>query len=306
MPYNTFRDNLVKSMRNFMLYSISEEKIMKVIKKIDELREILKPYRMEGKTIGLVPTMGYLHKGHASLIKRAVEENDLVVVSDFVNPIQFGPNEDLEAYPRDIDADSKLCEDLGADLIFNPDPNEMYHDKKAFVDIEGLSDNLCGARRAGHFRGVCTVCTKLFNIVGPDRAYFGQKDAQQLSIIKKLVFDLNIPVEIIPVPIVREDDGLAMSSRNTYLKEDERKAALCLSKAIFEGEKMAKDGYEVSRVLEKMTEIIKAEKLAKIDYISAVDLETIEDVKTFNQDTLVAIAVYIGKTRLIDNFIYRV
>src|SRR5699024_8551754 len=279
---------------------------MQVIKKIDELREILKPYRKEGKTIGLIPTMGFLHKGHASLIKKAVEDNDIVVVSDFVNPIQFGPNEDLETYPRDIEADSKLCEEIGADFIFNPEPSEMYHDKKAFVDIESLSDKLCGAKRPGHFRGVCTVCTKLFNIVGPDRAYFGQKDAQQLAIIKKLVLDLNIPVEIIPVPIVREDDGLAMSSRNTYLNKEERKAALCLSKAIFEGKKMAADGYEVDRVLDKMTEIIKAESLAKIDYISAVNLETIEDVKTFNQDTLVALAVYIGKTKLIDNFIYRV
>ena len=279
---------------------------MKVIKKIDELRDVLKDFKKEGKSIGLVPTMGFLHKGHASLIKKAVSENDIVVVSDFVNPIQFGPNEDLEAYPRDINADSKLCEDLGADFIFNPDPSEMYHDKKAFVDIEGLSDNLCGARRAGHFRGVCTVCTKLFNIVGPNRAYFGQKDAQQLAIIKKLVFDLNIPVEIVACPIVREEDGLAMSSRNTYLSTDERKAALCLSKAIFEGEKMAKEGSSVKEVLEKMKEIISAEKLAKIDYISAVDLETIKDVDNFDKDTLVAIAVYIGKTRLIDNFIYRV
>lgn len=279
---------------------------MKVIKKIDELREILKDFKKEGKSIGLVPTMGFLHKGHASLIKKAVEENDIVVVSDFVNPIQFGPNEDLEAYPRDINADSKLCEDLGADFIFNPEPSEMYHDKKAFVDIEGLSDNLCGARRAGHFRGVCTVCTKLFNIVGPNRAYFGQKDAQQLSIIKKLVFDLNIPVEIVACPIVREDDGLAMSSRNTYLSTDERKAALCLSKAIFEGEKMAKEGASVKEVLKKMEEIISSEKLAKIDYIQAVDLETIKNVDNFNKDTLVAIAVYIGKTRLIDNFIYEV
>lgn len=279
---------------------------MKVIKKIDELKEVLKDFKKEGKSIGLVPTMGFLHKGHVSLIKKAVEENDIVVVSDFVNPIQFGPNEDLEAYPRDINADSKLCEDLGADFIFNPEPSEMYHDKKAFVDIEGLSDNLCGARRAGHFRGVCTVCTKLFNIFGPDRAYFGQKDAQQLSIIKKLVFDLNIPVEIVACPIVREDDGLAMSSRNTYLSADERKAALCLSKAIFEGEKMAKEGSSVKEVLEKMKEIISSEKLAKIDYISAVDLETIKDVDNFNKDTLVAIAVYIGKTRLIDNFIYEV
>lgn len=279
---------------------------MKVIKKIDELKEVLKDFKSEGKSIGLVPTMGFLHKGHASLIKKAVEENDIVVVSDFVNPIQFGPNEDLEAYPRDINADSKLCEDLGADFIFNPEPSEMYHDKKAFVDIEGLSDNLCGARRAGHFRGVCTVCTKLFNIVGPDKAYFGQKDAQQLSIIKKLVFDLNIPVEIVACPIVREDDGLAMSSRNTYLSTDERKAALCLSKAIFEGEKMAKEGASVKEVLKKMEEIISSEKLAKIDYIQAVDLETIKNVDNFNKDTLVAIAVYIGKTRLIDNFIYEV
>ncbi|MDU6546195.1 pantoate--beta-alanine ligase [Anaerococcus vaginalis] len=279
---------------------------MKVIKKIDELRDVLKDFKSEGKSIGLVPTMGFLHKGHASLIKKAVEENDIVVVSDFVNPIQFGPNEDLEAYPRDINADSKLCEDLGANFIFNPEPSEMYHDKKAFVDIEGLSDNLCGAKRAGHFRGVCTVCTKLFNIVGPNRAYFGQKDAQQLSIIKKLVFDLNIPVEIVACPIVREDDGLAMSSRNTYLSADERKAALCLSKSIFEGEKMAKEGASVKEVLEKMKELISSEKLAKIDYISAVDLETIKDVDNFNKDTLVAIAVYIGKTRLIDNFIYEV
>ena len=279
---------------------------MKVIKTISELKDTLKPYRKEGKSIGLVPTMGFLHKGHASLIKKAVEDNDIVVVSDFVNPIQFGPNEDLESYPRDINADSKLCEEIGADFIFNPEPSEMYHDKKAFVDIEGLSDNLCGAKRPGHFRGVCTVCTKLFNIVGPDRAYFGQKDAQQLAIIKKLVLDLNIPVEIIPVPIVRENDDLAMSSRNTYLSKEERNAALCLSKAIFTGEKMAKDGASLEKVLEKMTEIIKTEKLAKIDYISAVDLETIENVETFNQDTLVAIAVYIGKTRLIDNFIYRV
>lgn len=279
---------------------------MKVIKKVKDLREVLKVYKKEGKTIGLVPTMGFLHKGHASLIKRAVNDNDIVVVSDFVNPIQFGPNEDLDAYPRDIEADSKLCESLGADFIFNPDPSEMYHDNKAFVDIEGLSDNLCGARRPGHFRGVCTVCTKLFNIVGPDRAYFGQKDAQQLAIIKKMVGDLNIPVEIIACPIVREDDGLAMSSRNTYLTSEERKAALCLSKAIFAGEKMAKEGSSVKEVLKKMEEIISAEKLAKIDYISAVDLETIKDVDDFSKASLVALAVYIGKTRLIDNFIYEV
>lgn len=278
---------------------------MKIVKDIDELRRDLKGYKLEGKSIGLVPTMGYLHEGHASLIRKARAENDIVVVSDFINPIQFGPKEDLKTYPRDLESDSKLCENIGVDFIFAPEAIEMYHDRKTFVDIEDMSNNLCGAKRPGHFRGVCTVCTKLFNITGADRAYFGQKDAQQVAIIKKVVFDLNIPIEIIPCPIVREDDGLALSSRNTYLSEEERKAALCLSKAIFKGEDLAKSGSSVSEVLEKMKEIISSEKLARIDYISAVDLSTMEDAKDFDGDRLVAIAVFIGKTRLIDNFIYR-
>ena len=278
---------------------------MKIVKSIDELRKDLKGYKLEGKSIGLVPTMGYLHEGHASLIRKARAENDIVVVSDFVNPIQFGPKEDLKTYPRDLDADSKLCKDIGVDFIFAPEASEMYHDRKTFVDIEDMSNNLCGAKRPGHFRGVCTVCTKLFNITGANRAYFGQKDAQQVAIIKKVVADLDIPIEIIPCPIVREDDGLALSSRNTYLSEEERKAALCLSKAIFKGEDLAKSGSSVSEVLEKMKKIISSEKLAKIDYISAVDLSTMEDAKDFDGDRLVAIAVFIGKTRLIDNFIYR-
>lgn len=278
---------------------------MKIVKSIDELREDLKVYKLEDKSIGLIPTMGYLHEGHVSLIRRAREENDIVVVSDFVNPIQFGPKEDLDTYPRDLEADSKLCQEIGVDFIFAPDPSEMYHDRKTFVDIEEMSDNLCGAKRPGHFRGVCTVCTKLFNITGANRAYFGQKDAQQVAIIKKVVEDLNIPIEIIPCPIVREDDGLALSSRNTYLSKEERKAALCLSKAIFKGEELAKAGASLDEVLGKMEEIISAEDLAKIDYISAVDLETMEDAKDIDGDRLIAIAVYIGKTRLIDNFIYR-
>ena len=278
---------------------------MKIVKDIDELRRDLKGYKLEGKSIGLVPTMGYLHEGHASLIRKARAENDIVVVSDFINPIQFGPKEDLKTYPRDLESDSKLCENIGVDFIFAPEASEMYHDRKTFVDIEDMSNNLCGAKRPGHFRGVCTVCTKLFNITGADRAYFGQKDAQQVAIIKKVVFDLNIPIEIIPCPIVREDDGLALSSRNTYLSDKERKAALCLSKAIFKGEELAKNGASVSEVLEKMKEIISSEKLARIDYISAVDLTTMEDAKDFDGDRLVAIAVFIGKTRLIDNFIYR-
>lgn len=278
---------------------------MKIVKSIDELRKDLKGYKLEGKSIGLVPTMGFLHEGHASLIRKARAENDIVVVSDFINPIQFGPKEDLKTYPRDLEADSKLCENIGVDFIFTPEASEMYHDRKTFVDIEDMSNNLCGAKRPGHFRGVCTVCTKLFNITGADRAYFGQKDAQQVAIIKKVVFDLNIPIEIIPCPIVREDDGLALSSRNTYLSKEERKTALCLSKAIFKGEDLAKSGSSVSEVLSKMKEIISSEKLARIDYISAVDLSTMEDAKDFDGDRLVAIAVFIGKTRLIDNFIYR-
>ena len=278
---------------------------MKIIKNIDELRENLKKAKIEGKSIGLVPTMGYLHEGHASLIRRARKDNDIVVVSDFVNPIQFGPNEDLLTYPRDLEADSKICEEIGVDYIFAPEASEMYQDRKVFVDIEDMSDHLCGAKRPGHFRGVLTVCSKLFNITGADRAYFGQKDAQQVAIIKKLVSDLNIPIEIIPCPIVREEDGLALSSRNTYLSKEERKAALCLSKAIFAGEKLANEGGSVEEVIGKMKEIIDSEELSKIDYISVVDLKTMEDASDFNGDRLVAIAVYIGKTRLIDNFICR-
>lgn len=278
---------------------------MKIVRKIDDLRLALDKNKKANQSIGLVPTMGYLHEGHASLIRRARKENDIVVVSDFVNPIQFGANEDLNTYPRDLEADSKLCEDIGVDYIFAPDPSEMYQDRKAFVDIESMSDNLCGAKRPGHFRGVCTVCTKLFNITGADRAYFGQKDAQQVAIIKKVVKDLNIPIEIIACPIIREDDGLAMSSRNTYLSKEERKAALCLSKAIFKGEELAKSGASLKEVLDAMKDIISSEKLAKIDYISAVDLYTMEDAKDLDGDRLIAIAVYIGKTRLIDNFIFR-
>lgn len=278
---------------------------MKIIKTIDELRGNLKKAKIEGKSIGLVPTMGYLHEGHASLIRRARKDNDIVVVSDFVNPIQFGPNEDLLTYPRDLEADSKICDEIGVDYIFAPEASEMYQDRKVFVDIEDMSDHLCGAKRPGHFRGVLTVCSKLFNITGADRAYFGQKDAQQVAIIKKLVSDLNIPIEIIPCPIIREEDGLALSSRNTYLSKEERKDALCLSKAIFAGEKLAKEGGSVEEVIGKMKEIIDSEELSKIDYISVVDLKTMEDASDFDGDRLVAIAVYIGKTRLIDNFIYR-
>lgn len=279
---------------------------MNVTKNVKDTREQVKAWRKEGLTVGLVPTMGFLHEGHASLIQKCREENDRVVVSVFVNPTQFGPNEDLEAYPRDFEADSALCERLGADLIFHPEPSDMYTDPKAFVSIEGLSDNLCGKTRPIHFKGVCTVVSKLFHIVSPDRAYFGQKDAQQLAIIKKMVKDLNFDIEIIGCPIVREEDGLAKSSRNTYLSEEERKAALCLSRAVMKGQEVIRKGMAAEELLGIMRSIIDAEPMAKIDYVSAVDALTMENVEKIDRDVLVAMAVYIGKTRLIDNFSFEV
>ena len=201
---------------------------MKTATRIDQVREAVSQWKSQGKSIGLVPTMGYLHRGHGSLVKKAAEENDVVIVSNFVNPTQFGKNEDLNSYPRDLDADCKLCESLGADLMFCPQPQEMYDNPLAFVNIDLLSQWLCGKSRPVHFRGVCTVVTKLFNITKADRAYFGEKDAQQLLIIRKMVKDLNFDVEVVGCPIVREADGLAMSSRNAYLNEQERKAAKCL------------------------------------------------------------------------------
>lgn len=279
---------------------------MKVTKTVEETRKLVKAWKQEGKSIGLVPTMGFLHEGHASLIRRCREENDIVVVSDFVNPTQFGPNEDLEAYPRDFKRDTELCESLGADLIFNPEPEEMYHDPHAFVSIDLLSETLCGKTRPIHFKGVCTVVSKLFHIVTPDKAYFGQKDAQQLAIIRKMVQDLNFDIQIVGCPIVREEDGLAKSSRNTYLNAKERKAALCLSKAVHRGMDVIHPQANASEVLGEMRAIIEAEPLARIDYVSMVDALTMQPVEKVEKDVLVAMAVYIGKTRLIDNFSYKV
>lgn len=279
---------------------------MKIATTVLETRNTVKNWRKEGYTVGLVPTMGFLHEGHASLIKKCREQNDKVVVSVFVNPTQFGPNEDLEAYPRDLEKDKTLCESLGADLILHPEPSEMYQNPKTYMNIEGLSDNLCGKSRPIHFKGVCTVVSKLFNIVAPDRAYFGQKDAQQLAIIKKMVQDMNFDVEVVGCPIVREEDGLAKSSRNTYLSDEERKAALCLSKSVKKGMEIIKEGISAKEVLDEMKKVINQEHLAKIDYVSMVDSLTMEDVETVDRDVLVAMAVYIGKTRLIDNFSFKV
>lgn len=279
--------------------------MINIVHSIKEVREQVKQWRMQGFTIGFVPTMGYLHEGHQSLIKRAVAENDRVVVSVFVNPMQFAPTEDLESYPRDLQADARLCDATGADLIFNPEPEEMYGDGFcSFVDMTGPTKELCGKSRPIHFRGVCTVVSKLFNIVTPDRAYFGQKDAQQLAVIKRMITDLNIPIDIVGCPIVREEDGLAKSSRNTYLNEQERKAALILSKTIFMGQELVKNGMkDAGALIQAMKENIGTEPLAKIDYVEVVNFDDISVKDTIEGNILVAIAVYIGKTRLIDNFI---
>ena len=278
---------------------------MKIVETIAEVREQVKQWRKEGLTVGLVPTMGYLHEGHKSLIDRAVAENDRVVVSVFVNPMQFGPSEDLESYPRDMDRDAALCEKAGASLIFHPDPSEMYHkDFSSFVDMTTLTGGLCGKTRPIHFRGVQTVVLKLFHIVTPDRAYFGQKDAQQLAVIKRMVKDLNVDTEIIGCPIIREEDGLAKSSRNTYLSADERQAALVLSRSLKIGKQLVDAGEKSAQaVKDAIIAEINKEPLAKIDYVDVVDFDTITPVDEIKGTTLVAIAVYIGKTRLIDNFI---
>lgn len=279
---------------------------MNIVKTISEVRNEVKNWKKQGLSVGLVPTMGYLHEGHKSLIDRACRENDKVVVSVFVNPTQFGPGEDLATYPRDIQRDAALCEDAGAALIFNPEPEEMYFDDfHTYVTMESLSDELCGKTRPIHFRGVCTVVSKLFHIIAPDRAYFGQKDAQQLAIIKRMVRDLNFDIEIVGCPIVREADGLAKSSRNTYLNPEERNAALVLSRAVRLGQELIQNGERNADVIvEKMKQLIEEEPLAKIDYVQAVDAASIQPVAEIKGTVLVAMAIYIGKTRLIDNFIY--
>lgn len=281
---------------------------MKVVHTINEVREIVKNWKKEGQSIGFVPTMGYLHEGHKSLILKSVSENDKTVVSVFVNPTQFGPNEDLAKYPRDLLRDTKLVESAGADLIFNPEPSEMYPEHfTTTVNTSEVTEHLCGAKRPVHFGGVCQVLTKLFNIVTPNKAYFGQKDAQQLAVVKRFVRDLNFDIEIIGCPIIREDDGLAKSSRNTYLSPEERKAAPILYKSLLEGKKLIEAGErKASVIIKKITDVLNEEPLAKIDYVSIVDNQNIQPIETLKGEILVAIAVYIGTTREIDNFIYEV
>ncbi len=277
---------------------------IRVVGTVAEVREQVKAWRKEGLSVGLVPTMGYLHEGHQSLIARAVAENDKVVVSVFVNPIQFGPGEDLDTYPRDLARDHALCERTGASLIFHPESEEMYHeDFCTYVDMSGLTEGLCGKTRPTHFRGVCTVVSKLFHIVQPDRAYFGQKDAQQLAVIKRMVRDLNFDLEIVGCPIIREEDGLAKSSRNKYLSKEERQAAVILSKSLEQAKAAIKNGEtSVASVKELIRTTIESEPLARIDYVEVVTLNGLEETAQIKGPVLVAIAVYIGTTRLIDNF----
>lgn len=279
---------------------------MQSVSKIKEVREIIKDWKSGGFSIGFVATMGYLHNGHKSLIELARQQNDRVVVSVFVNPTQFGPNEDFAKYPRDIEHDWQICQEAGADLLFAPAVTEMYPDNNlAYIDLKELGDNLCGASRPGHFRGVCTVVGKLFNIITPDQAYFGQKDAQQLAIIKKMVKDLNFAVKIIACPIVREPDGLALSSRNAYLSTQQRQAALILSQSLQAAQELLLKGERDAQVIrEFISEQIASEPPVKSDYIELVDTLTLKPVKNITAPILVAAAIYVGKTRLIDNFLF--
>ncbi|MDR1123757.1 MAG: pantoate--beta-alanine ligase [Elusimicrobiota bacterium] len=279
---------------------------MKTVKTVKQLRAAVAAWRKRGLSVGFVPTMGFLHAGHQSLIKKAAAQNDRTVVSIFVNPMQFGPKEDLAKYPRDLAADKKACAAAGAHLIFCPEAGEMYPPAfAARVEISGVSEGLCGASRPGHFTGVATVVAKLFNIVQADRAYFGQKDAQQLAVIRRMAADLNINTRIISCPIVRGSDGLALSSRNAYLNARERQAALCISRALAAGRKMLEGGARSALKVEAAVRAtINKEPLAKIDYVKIVDPQTMRPVRQINGAVLCAAAVFIGKTRLIDNFIF--
>ena len=274
---------------------------------ISQVRDQIRQWRREGLTVGLVPTMGYLHEGHGSLVGKAAEDCDRVVASVFVNPTQFAPGEDLASYPRDFERDCEILEKQGCSMVFHPSVDEMYPDGNGKTDtyIEILNDmpkQLCGRTRPNHFRGVCTVVGKLFNIVLPDKAYFGEKDAQQLAIIRRMVRDLSYGIEIVGCPIVREPDGLAKSSRNIHLKPDERKAAAVLYRSLKIAEEMASDGEKSSKaVTDAVRAEIEKEPLAEVEYVSAVDSLSMEPVETVGKDTLIAIAVRIGQTRLIDN-----
>ena len=282
---------------------------MQVVKKIEELKPMVRAARMAGKSVGLVPTMGYLHEGHLTLMRRARAEQEFVIATLFVNPLQFGPQEDYAVYPRDLERDSQLAASTGIDVLFAPEVDEMYPAGKGktltFVDVAQITDTLCGASRPGHFRGVATVVTKLFNISEADVAYFGQKDAQQVAVIRRMVTDLNMNVQIIAVPIVREADGLAMSSRNQYLNAQERKAALVLSRSLGHARELLASGERSPiQLTAAIAEILGKEPLAAAEYIAVVDPNTLAPLEQITTAALIALAVKFGKTRLIDNLLW--
>lgn len=281
---------------------------MQIIREIKPLKQILSDKKRQGLSIGFVPTMGYLHEGHLSLVRESKKNNDITVVSIFVNPTQFGPNEDLDRYPRDFERDEKLLRNEGVDVIFYPDVKEMYPDNyMTYVNVERITDRLCGIKRPGHFRGVATIVCKLFNIVKPDRAYFGLKDYQQVLVIKRMVEDLNMDVEIVPMPIVRESDGLAMSSRNVYLSEDERRSALSLSRSFLLVDELIKRGErDVKKIIKEVSDFILSHPYTQIDYVEIMDPDTLDYKDTLHGRFLLALAVFVNKTRLIDNKIFEV
>lgn len=278
---------------------------MKVIREIDKMKTHSKIMRKENKLVGFVPTMGYFHEGHLNLIRAARKQVDIVIVSVFVNPIQFMPNEDFEKYPRDISRDEELAKSCGVDVIFYPKKEDMYpHGYSTYIEVEKLTDNLCGKSRPGHFRGVTTVVAKLFEIVRPDIAYFGQKDAQQAFVVRKMVEDLSMGVVIKIMPIIREENGLAMSSRNVYLSKSERKDASVLYHALSQAEELIRSGEkDAKKIIKKIRNLVNEKPSAKIDYVSIADTKALKDVKSVKEEALIALAVFIGKTRLIDNII---
>lgn len=269
------------------------------------MQALSKGLRLERKTIGFVPTMGALHEGHLSLIRRSKDENDVTIVSIFVNPIQFGPKEDFEKYPRDTEGDIKKLDALKTDILFLPNDKEMYPELfSTSINIGHIGEILCGISRPGHFNGVATVVTKLFNIVMPDKAYFGQKDFQQTVVIKKLVKELNFDIDVVVCPTVREPDGLAMSSRNSYLNKEERKAAVVLYRALKHGEELIRRRLDdVSYIKREMEAVIKSEPKANIEYVEIVDVQSLKEIKKIKKPVAICLAVKIGKTRLIDNLI---
>jgi pantoate--beta-alanine ligase len=280
---------------------------MEIIRTIKEMKEFSSRSRQAGKTIAFVPTMGYFHEGHLSLMREARTRGDLVIVSLFVNPTQFGPKEDFKNYPRDFERDSKMAEGVGVDILFAPEASDMYPpDHQTIVRVEKVTQNLCGRSRPTHFQGVTTVVSMLFEIVMPHVAIFGQKDYQQLVAIQQMAGDLHMSVEVLGMPTIREADGLAMSSRNTYLSPDERKAALFLHRSLQKAKELLQKGErKADRILHEMNEIFRSEPLVRIDYVQICDARKLQDVDRIEGDVVVALAAYLGKTRLIDNLVYR-